>query len=38
MVLFALLLTVLSMLTAAFERIIFMKRNIYCRENNYFSS
>lgn len=25
------------MLTAAFERIIFMKINIYCRVNNYFS-
>ena len=22
------------MLTTAFERIIYMKRNIYCRENN----
>ena len=25
------------MLTTAFERIIFMKINIYCRVNNYFS-
>ena len=26
------------MLTITFERIIYMKINIYCRENNYFSS
>ena len=38
MVLFVFLITVLFMLTAAFLRIIFMKINIYCRVNNYFSS
>ena len=38
MVLIVFLIMVLFMLTTAFERIIYMKINIYYRENNYFSS
>lgn len=38
MVLIVFLIMALFMLTITFERIIYMKINIYCRENNYFSS
>jgi len=38
MVLIVFLIMALLMLTIAFERIIYMKRNISCRVNNYFSS
>ena len=38
MVLIVFLIMVLFMLTIAFERIIFMKINIYCREEKYFFS
>ena len=38
MVLIVILIMALFMLTITFERIIYMKINIYCRVNNYFSS
>ena len=38
MVLIVFLIMALFMLTITFEQIIFMKINIYCRVNNYFSS
>ena len=38
MVLIVFFIMALFMLTIAFEQIIYMKRNIYCRVNNFFSS
>ena len=38
MVLIVFLIMALFMLTITFERIIYMKINISCRVNNYFSS